>query len=62
MTMFHEKTIKNVNHLNMVSTSTRKLTGPTAASRPHHGYHLVDPSPWPALTRFCLLFLTTSLV
>ena len=18
------------------------------ASRPHHGYHLVDPSPWPA--------------
>lgn len=30
--------------------------------RPHHGYHLVDPSPWPALTRFCLLWLTTSQV
>lgn len=23
---------------------------------PHHVYHLVDPSPWPALTAFCLLF------
>lgn len=64
MTMFHLKTMSNRNHLNMVSishsTSTRKFR--STASRPHHGYHLVDPSPWPALTRFCLLFLTTSLV
>lgn len=28
----------------------------------HHGYHLVDPSPWPALTSFCMLCLTLSLV
>lgn len=32
------------------------------ASRPHHGYHLVDLSPWPALTRLCLLWLTSSMV
>ena len=30
--------------------------------RPHHGYHLVDPSPWPALTAQCILFLTVSMV
>jgi heme/copper-type cytochrome/quinol oxidase subunit 3 len=27
-----------------------------ARTRPHHGYHLVDPSPWPALTRLCVLW------
>lgn len=31
-----------------------------ARNRPHHGYHLVDPSPWPALTRLCVLWLTVS--
>ena len=29
---------------------------------PHHGYHLVDPSPWPALTALCMLWLTVSAV
>ena len=31
-------------------------------SAPHHGYHQVDPSPWPALTALCILWLTISLV
>lgn len=30
--------------------------------RPHHGYHQVDPSPWPALTALCIQFLTVSAV
>lgn len=29
---------------------------------PHHGYHLVDPSPWPALTRFSIMWTMISLV
>lgn len=35
---------------------TRVNTGP------HHGYHQVDPSPWPAQTALCILWLTVSAV
>lgn len=35
---------------------TRVNTGP------HHGYHQVDPSPWPVQTALCILWLTVSLV
>lgn len=31
-------------------------------TRPHHGYHLVDPSPWPALTRFSIFWMLLSMV
>ncbi|KAF8054274.1 cox3 (mitochondrion) [Scenedesmus sp. PABB004] len=39
-----------------MSTRTR------GGNRPHHGYHLVDPSPWPALTRFSIFWLLLSMV
>lgn len=53
------------NTRNLISARQNRLSSTAAsheASRPHHGYHLVDPSPWPALTRLCLLWLTTSMV
>nr|NP_057979.1 cytochrome oxidase subunit 3 [Tetradesmus obliquus]AAF72056.1 cytochrome c oxidase subunit 3 [Tetradesmus obliquus]CAB77708.2 cytochrome c oxidase subunit 3 [Tetradesmus obliquus]CAB90364.1 cytochrome oxidase subunit 3 [Tetradesmus obliquus] len=43
--------------------SNKKLsTSSHGLSRPHHGYHLVDPSPWPALTRLCVMWMLVSLV
>jgi hypothetical protein len=41
---------------------SKSMSTHAKAERPHHGYHLVDPSPWPALTRLCMLWLTVSLV
>lgn len=63
MTLFSGFFMKQKNgnfHFN--SFSARKRMHTDTQSRPHHGYHLVDPSPWPALTRLCLLWLTVSLV
>ena len=45
-----------------VNKVQRKGITTSAKNRPHHGFHLVDPSPWPALTRLCMLWLTVSLV
>ena len=28
--------------------TSQQMSSAAGASRPHHGYHLVDPSPWPA--------------
>lgn len=40
----------------------KKFTTESGAAFRHHPYHLVDPSPWPMLTSFSALWLTTGLV
>ena len=44
------------------STSSHGMRMSMSMSRPHHGYHLVDPSPWPAQTRLCIMWMLVSLV
>lgn len=54
--------IKNKNTSNS-SFFTQKKNMQSGANRvPHHGFHLVDASPWPALTAQCILFQTISAV
>lgn len=53
--------IKNKNTSN--SFFRQKKNMQTGANRgPHHGFHLVDPSPWPAQTAQCIQWLTVSAV
>jgi len=40
----------------------RSLNSGAGSVGPHHPYHLVDPSPWPALTSLSVLVLTIGLV
>src|ERR1043166_3924164 len=35
---------------------------PTEAHKPHHPYHLVDPSPWPLIGSICAIALTFGMV
>jgi hypothetical protein len=53
--------IKNKNTRNSFFAQKKNMQTRVNAG-PHHGYHLVDPSPWPALTALCMLWLTVSLV
>nr|YP_009054632.1 cytochrome c oxidase subunit 3 [Chlorotetraedron incus]AIK29120.1 cytochrome c oxidase subunit 3 [Chlorotetraedron incus] len=48
----------NQNVKNVVSNRAKS----TGATLPHHPFHLVDPSPWPAFTSMCMLWLTLGLV
>lgn len=53
--------IKNKNTTNSLFSQKKNMqTGVNTG--PHHGYHLVDPSPWPAQTALCILWLTVSAV
>lgn len=47
---------------NMQSGANRAPGLKPRANAPHHGFHQVDPSPWPAQTRLCILFQTISAV
>lgn len=40
----------------------KKNLGTGSHTIPHHGYHQVDPSPWPAQTALCIQWLTVSAV
>lgn len=44
---------------NMHASANRGLHVPNGG---HHGYHLVDPSPWPLQTALCIQWLTVSAV
>jgi hypothetical protein len=46
----NQKTLKSPGFV----LAEKKSMSSASGARPHHGYHLVDPSPWPAMTRFCL--------
>lgn len=61
MALFRIVSQKALSEKSFVLGSGKPMSS-ASTSRPHHGYHLVDPSPWPSLTRFCLLWLTVSLV
>lgn len=53
--------IKNKNTRNILFAQKKKMQT-RVNTGPHHGYHIVDPSPWPAQTALCILWLTVSLV
>lgn len=44
------------------TSNPRMMTSAVHHDVPHHPYHLVDPSPWPMLTRLCALWLAVGLV
>lgn len=53
--------MKNKNTSNSFFTQKKNMQTRGQAG-PHHGYHLVDPSPWPAQTALCIQWLTVSAV
>nr|AWV56963.1 cytochrome c oxidase subunit 3 [Pediastrum duplex] len=56
--MYTYNTLKNSN----VYKNVANVSFLTKAAAPHHPYHLVDPSPWPAFTSLCMLWLLVGLV
>ena len=44
-------------NLNNSSVKQSFSTDAAGLHQPHHPYHLVDPSPWPAFTSLCMLWL-----
>lgn len=62
MTFFNKTTrvAANAEGIKNPNPVQKRSMGTSVYRRPHHGYHQVDPSPWPLLTAQCILWLTVS--